>query len=83
MVAADLTRAEQGAFDQAAEALRLPNPGKRTSEAVSGVRELSPGLRVPFEDRGAYGGSAGRRRDPPQAGPEASRADLGATPNHD
>ena len=27
--------------------------------------------RVPFEDRAAYGGCAGRRLDPPQAGPEA------------
>ena len=48
VVAADLTPAEQVAFDQAAEALRLPNAGERASEAVSGVRELSPGLRVLF-----------------------------------
>ena len=36
------TQAEQVAFDQAAEALRLPNAGERASEAVSAVRELSP-----------------------------------------
>ena len=82
VVAADLTPAQQVAFDQAAEALQLPNAEKRASEAVRGVRELLPGLRVPFEDHAAYGCSAGRRRDPPQAGPEASRADLGTTPNH-
>ncbi len=71
MVAADLTLAEQVAFGQAAEALRLPNAGERTSEAARGVRGLSPGLRVRIEDRAAYGGSAGLRLDPPQAGPEA------------
>ena len=43
VVAADLTPAEQVAFDQAAEALRLPNAGERAHEAVSGVRELLAG----------------------------------------
>ena len=62
MVAARLT--------QPAEALRLPDAGERAHEAVSGVRELSPDL-PHFEDRAAYGGSAGLRRDPPQAGPQA------------
>ncbi len=86
VAAADLTLAEQVAFDQAAEALRLPNAGERAHEAVSGVRELSPDLRVPFEDRAAYGGSAAGRLDPPQAGRKPSRRDssrrrrgLGAT----
>ena len=65
MVSAHLVQAEQVAFDQAAEALRLPNAGKRAHEAVSGVRELSPDLRIRIEDRAAYGGPAGRRLDPP------------------
>ena len=71
MVSADLAQAEQVAFDQTAEALRLPNAGERAHKAVSGVRELSPDLRVRIEDRAAYGGPAGRRLDPPQAVPEA------------
>ena len=71
MVAADLTPAEQVALDQAAEALRLPNAGEGAHAAASGFRERSPALRVRIEDRAAYGGSAGRRLDPPQAGPEA------------
>ena len=51
-----------------------PAPQRRGAgghEAVSGVRELSPDLRIRIEDRAAYGGPAGRRLDPPQAGPEA------------
>ena len=71
MVAADLIQAEQVAFDQAAAPLRLPNAGERASEAASGVRELSPGLRAAIEDRAAYDGSAAGHLDPPQAGPEA------------
>ena len=62
---------EQVVFDQAAEALRLPNAAERASQAVSGVRELSPDLRLPIEDRAANGGSAGLCLDPLQAGPEA------------
>ena len=71
VVAAALTQAEQVASDQAAEALRLPDTGEPASEAVSAVRELSPDLRAAFEDHAAYGAAAGRRLDPPQAGPEA------------
>ncbi len=72
VVAARLARADHVTFDQPAEALPLPNARERACEAVSGVRELSPDLpRVRIEDRAAYGGSAGRRLDPPQAGPEA------------
>ncbi len=85
MVNADLTPAEQVAFDQAAEALRLPSAGERASEAASGLRELSPGLPAPIEDRAAYGAAAARL-DPPQAGRTPSRRDwsrrrrgLGAT----
>ncbi|MCY4629039.1 MAG: hypothetical protein OXE58_15925 [Acidobacteria bacterium] len=44
VVAADLTQPEQVIFDQAAEALRLPNAGEPAYEAVSGIRELSPDL---------------------------------------
>ncbi len=87
-MAVHLDQAERVAFDQAAEALRLPNAGERASEPVSGVRELSSGLRVPFEDRAAYGGSAAGRLDPPQAGRKPSRRDhsrrrrgLQATPD--
>ena len=89
VVAADLTPAEQVAFDQAAEALRLPKAGERASETVSVARELSPDLRVPFEDRAAYGAAAGLRRDPPQTGPEAfpqgsiaPEARAGSDPDH-
>jgi hypothetical protein len=48
VVAADLTRGEPVALGQAAQALRRPDAGERAHEAVSGVRELSPGLRHPL-----------------------------------
>ncbi len=69
VVAADLTPAEQVAFDQAAEALRLPNAGERAHEAVSGVRELSPGLRGPLR-----GPRRLRRLRRPPSGPAAGGA---------
>ena len=87
VVAAHLTPAEQVAFDQAAEALGLPNAGERASGAVSGVRELSPGLADPL--RGPRRLRRHRRRplDRPQAGRKPSGRDqsrrrrgLGATP---
>ena len=55
-VVVHLAQAKRVALDRAAEALRPPNAGKRVHEAASGVRELSPDVRVPFEDRAAHGG---------------------------
>ena len=66
VVDADLTPAEQVAFDQAAEALRLPKAGERASEAVSGVRGPSPDL--PRRHRGPRRLRTLRRPPGPAAG---------------
>ena len=85
------TQAEQVAFDQAAEALRLPNAGERASEAVSAARELSPdppaspSRTAPPTEAPPTSAWTRRRRDrtPSRRDSSRRRRGLGATPNHE
>ena len=88
MVSADLAQSEQIAFDQAAEALRLPNAREWAHEAVSGVRELSPECSAsasrtapPAEAPPAAVWTHRRRgRKPSRRDQSRRRRGLGATP---
>ena len=71
VVAADLTLAEQVAFDRAAEAFRLQNAGSGPTRPRAATASCRPASGLLVEDRAAYGGLANLRVDPSQAGPEA------------
>ena len=48
-----------------------PTPGRGPTRPRASSASCRPTSAFPTEDRAAYGGSAGRRLDPPEAGPEA------------